>query len=202
MSIVNFPASYEYYLENASSLDILNDQEAPPPNFTMEQTVNFFKAKGMLEVCKAELYTFLTDTYAKTWGVALEPYAETLKPFSVKDFDKLGVETLLEEHSVENCWDDVAIRWYYKHSSFRILCGVWVEETSLNFFASVHDGSEWSCGQLQGVEGWVDSDDKDDIAYMLLTDSLPLNQGQIDLTPAMERLASMAKCLSAVKKNA
>jgi len=108
---LTIPKSLFYYLDNdnQNSLNILNEQETPPPSFSLEEVIDFYKAKASLEACKYEFYDFMTKFYQATWGQALKESEGIIKPSRYQYHTKSGLSP-----SIITVWEGFGFAWPYR----------------------------------------------------------------------------------------
>jgi hypothetical protein len=148
MSDLTVPASFFYYQNNKASLDILYYQTTPPHSFSLEQVIEFHKAKASLTACKYEYYEFMTRFYQQVWGQALIKFENILTPLKVKD-------ELLNTYpgiaSIDKVWEEGDIHWLYRTPyGDRLWLSCWTDNScllSINCAATSKGTTDWQLGQ-------------------------------------------------------
>ena len=194
MSDLTVPPSFFYYLNNKASLDILDDQTTPPHSFSLEQVIEFNKAKASLTACKYENYEFMTRFYQQVWGQALKKFENVLTPLKVKD------ELLNIDHpdaaSIDQVWENGHFYWYYRTPCGDILAlACWLDNS---FFLSIYccasskgKTNDWQlshevCKKLDAAH-WNQSDEDGNI-FLLENDGLSFTEENpgVDVTSLTE----------------
>lgn len=163
---IHIPESVHFYFsqENYNRQRMLKFSEIKanelPNTFTFDDTVEFYKAKASIEICKMALFQFMTGVFQKTWGNALANNfialdQEGLSAKNIPDLENINAACTPDSVFKQSECNDVQcnyVYWYYKHKNnnnrqytLYIGCSTYKnnDETKLYLSFYFYDGSEW-----------------------------------------------------------
>lgn len=157
---LGIPASYIYYLRNQNPLTILDNNKEPFPDFTLLKTVEFFKAKGCLDVCKQDYYRLCVDLFNVTWGVAIKKHGGRLKELSFSEIKQINNKNLL---SPEGVWK-TAFSWAYECDGYLLFLGAYDEvDGRLGVYFSINQNASGHLEQLNSEFGVPNNNNERDV---------------------------------------
>lgn len=211
-SIICIPESVGYYFSKEYHRQRMQQfykiNTALPGTFTFDDTVKFYQAKANIEICKIELFQFMTEVFQKIWGKAFKEHG-----FTSLTQDMLAAKNIHENiyggYTPDAVWDSQynSIYWYYetndtKHTMY-LGCYTYEDNghTKLSISFYIHDGSHWLYFDSikEKLHPYWKKEEDDSTSFCLLDDyTLSIRCTQLDVEPlakiARETLYALTEC--------